>query len=171
MATSYLHIKVPSTGPVVQLLKKGALGRFRPCLEKSGYRGLIVASSQAAPSRRSFSTTPVSQLRDFFPAKDTPHIQTTPAAWPHHGYTKEEMEAVVPAHRPPRNFGDKAAWKIVRLARYCMDKATGMDREQRGDRSKPTTAIKADKPLTEAQWVRHAATSQAIHWLTGVGAL
>jgi len=153
MVTSYLHIKVPSTGPVMQLLKNGALGRFRPCLEKSGYRGLIVASSQAAPSRRSFSTTPVSQLRDFFPAKDTPHIQTTPAAWPHHGYTKEEMEAVVPAHRPPRNFGDKAAWKIVRLARYCMDKATGMDRDQRGDRSKPTTAIKAEKPLTEAQWL------------------
>lgn len=64
------------------------------------------------------------------------------------------MEAVVPAHRPPRSLGDKAAWKIVRLARYCMDKATGMDREQRGDRSKPTTAIEADKPLTEAQWVR-----------------
>lgn len=66
----------------------------------------------------------------------------------------EEMKAVVPAHRKPRTFGDWVAWKTVRFARYCMDKATGMDREQQQtDKKNPTTAVEAQKPLTEAQWV------------------
>lgn len=110
-------------------------------------------SVQFAVKPRAFSTTPAAHLRDFFPYKDTPHIQTTPAAWPHPGYTMEEMTSVVPAHRVPSGFGDWAAWKIVRFARYCMDKATGMDRDQQVDKKNPTTAIVADKPLTEAQWV------------------
>ncbi|RDA90535.1 hypothetical protein CP533_4143 [Ophiocordyceps camponoti-saundersi (nom. inval.)] len=103
--------------------------------------------------RQHFSTTPVSQLRDFFPVKDTPHILKTKPAWPHHGYTAEEMAAVVPAHRKPRNFSDWAAWKIVRIARYWMDKATGMEHEQQVDKKNPTTAVVAEKPLTEAQWL------------------
>lgn len=66
--------------------------------------------------------------------------------------------AVEPAHREPKTIGDKTAWKIVRVARYCMDKATGMDRDQKSDKSKPTTSIVAQKPLTEAQWVSHIDT-------------
>ncbi|KAG8412431.1 inducible alternative oxidase 2 [Metarhizium acridum] len=104
-------------------------------------------------SPRPFSTTPKNHLRDFFPAKDTPHIQTTKAAWPHPGYTLEEMVAVEPAHREPRNFSDWAAWKIVRFARFWMDKATGMGRDQQVDKKHPTTSVVAEKPLTEAQWV------------------
>jgi hypothetical protein len=65
----------------------------------------------------------------------------------------EELRQVTPSHRQPRGFGDWAAWKIVRIARYFMDKATGMDREQQVDKKNPTTAVKAEKPLTEAQWV------------------
>lgn len=103
--------------------------------------------------QRLLSTTSSSQLRDVFPAKETPLIQTTPPAWPHHGYTMEEMKFIAPAHRPPRTLGDHAAWKIVRFARFCMDKATGMDRAQKGDKKHPTTSIAAEKPLTEAQWV------------------
>ncbi|KAF4123325.1 Alternative oxidase [Geosmithia morbida] len=106
-----------------------------------------------SPSRRNFSTTRPIQLRDFFPPKDTPHIQTTPAAWPHPGYTMDEMTAVAPGHREPETVGDRAAWRIVRLARYWMDKATGMERSQYVDRRNPTTALKAEKPLTEAQWL------------------
>ena len=65
----------------------------------------------------------------------------------------EEMTSVVPDHRAPRNFSDWAAWKIVRFARFWMDKATGMDREQQVDKKNPTTAVEAQQPLTEAQWV------------------
>ncbi|KID99426.1 Alternative oxidase, partial [Metarhizium majus ARSEF 297] len=104
-------------------------------------------------SPRLFSTTPKNHLRDIFPAKDTPHIQTTKAAWPHPGYTLEEMMAVEPAHREPRNFSDWAAWKIVRFARFWMDKATGMGRDQQVDKKNPTTSVVAEKPLTEAQWL------------------
>ncbi len=111
-------------------------------------------SQHQCTAQRSFSTTRPSQLRDLFPSKDTARIQTTPAAWPHPGYTMEEMLAVVPAHRKPRGFGDWVAWKTVRFARYCMDRATGMDRAQQVDKAHPTTAVVADKPLTEAQWVR-----------------
>ncbi|KAM0245034.1 hypothetical protein ACHAP5_005706 [Fusarium lateritium] len=107
----------------------------------------------ASQQQRLFSSTPTNQLRDFFTVKETPHIQTTRPAWPHEGYTYDEMMAVEPAHRPPQTVGDHTAWRIVRFARYCMDKATGMDRDQKSDRKKPTTAIAAQKPLTEAQWL------------------
>lgn len=109
----------------------------------------------ACQAPRHFSTTPANQLKDFFPAQDTPQIKTTKPAWPHQGYTMEEMKSVVPAHRAPRGFADWAAWKTVRFARYWMDKATGMDREQQVDKKNPTTAVAAEKPLTEAQWVSH----------------
>ena len=65
----------------------------------------------------------------------------------------EEMLAVQVSHREPRNFSDWAAWKIVRFARFWMDMATGMGRDQKVDKKNPTTAIVAEKPLTEAQWV------------------
>jgi hypothetical protein len=110
-------------------------------------------SCAASQTPRHFSTTKAAQLKDFFPSKDTPHIQTTKPAWPHHSQTMEQMAAVVPAHRKPRGFGDWAAWKIVRFARYWMDKATGMGRDQQVDKKHPTTAVVANKPLTEAQWV------------------
>lgn len=65
----------------------------------------------------------------------------------------EEMAAVVPAHRKPEGLGDLVAWKIVRFARYWMDKVTGMDQAQQVDKKNPTTSVVAQKPLTEAQWV------------------
>ncbi|KAG6065674.1 Alternative oxidase, mitochondrial precursor [Claviceps humidiphila] len=65
----------------------------------------------------------------------------------------EEMLAVEPVHRKPRNMSDWAAWKIVRFARFWMDKMTGMGRAQQVDKKHPTTAVVAEKPLTEAQWL------------------
>lgn len=145
MTTTISHVKLLSSQPSAQLLRTSAL---RQTLQHTSPLRLACVSSP-----RFLSTTPRNQLRDFFPAKDTPQIQTTPAAWPHHGYTFEEMKAVVPAHRKPEGFADWAAWKVVRLARWCMDKATGMDRKQQVDKKNPTTAVLAEKPLTEAQWV------------------
>jgi hypothetical protein len=123
---------------------------------------------------RHFSTTNANQLRDVFPAKDTPFIRTTPPAWSHPGYTEEEMLAVVPGHRQPETLGDWIAWKLVRIARYVLlawtwrkspsittdnkrrwatDFATGIGREQQVDMKNPTTSVVAQKPLSEAQWV------------------
>lgn len=109
---------------------------------------------QQQQQQRTFTTTPASRLRDFFPAKETPHIRVTPPAWPHHGYTEAEMLAVVPGHRPPKTLGDRVAWMLIRTSRWCMDTVTGMSREQKTDGKKPMTAVVAEKPLTEAQWVR-----------------
>lgn len=159
MLSTQVHTHANASRQAAQLGKAAALGFVRSVSTSSSLVGypatlrLGCATLQHHNISRSFSTTPAAQLRDFFPVKETTHIQTTPPAWPHHGYTMEEMAAVVPSHRPPRGFGDWAAWKIVRLARWCMDKATGMDREQQVDKRHPTTAVVASKPLTEAQWV------------------
>ncbi|KAK4163396.1 AOX1 alternative oxidase mitochondrial precursor encoded by the AOX protein [Cladorrhinum sp. PSN259] len=120
--------------------------------------GLRLASVTQKPRQqptrsRQFSTTNAAQLRDFFPAKETAYIRRTPPAWQHHGYTEQEMLAVVPEHREPRTVSDWLAWKLVRLCRYFTDLATGIKPEQQVDKTKPTTAVTAQKPLTEAQWL------------------
>lgn len=159
MLSTQAHVSVKTSRQAAQLGKAAAIGLVRTSSSSSSLLGCpaglrlgAVASIQNHQARL-FSTTPATQLRDFFPVKETAHIQTTPPAWPHHGYSYEEMNSVEPAHRPPRGLGDKAAWRIVRLARYCMDKATGMERSQQVDKKNPTTAIEASKPLTESQWV------------------
>ncbi|CAI6100020.1 unnamed protein product [Clonostachys chloroleuca] len=154
MISTPIHTSVPASSQAIRIAAAGVLRQARPCVHsRLSLKVPICGAALHHPTPRFFSTTPAHQLRDFFPAKDTPHIKTTPAAWPHHGFTAEEMLAVVPDHRPPRTVGDWVAWKIVRIARYCMDKATGMEREQHSDKSKPTTAVVAEKPLTEAQWL------------------
>jgi hypothetical protein len=95
----------------------------------------------------------VARLRDFFPIRETKFINKTPPAWNHHGFAEKELLEVTPTHRPPRNVGDWCAWKFVRLCRWFMDKATGMDAEQKVDKKNPTTSTKAAKPLTESQWL------------------
>ncbi|KAK2023381.1 alternative oxidase [Colletotrichum zoysiae] len=120
----------------------------------TGLRISAVASPQPGSGRgRSFSTTSVTRLKDFFPAKETEHIRTTAPAWPHPGYTEQQMHDIVPDHREPRTVSDWAAWKFVRLARWCMDRATGLGKEQQVDKKNPTTSLIADKPLTESQWL------------------
>ncbi|KAK3943264.1 AOX1 alternative oxidase mitochondrial precursor encoded by the AOX protein [Diplogelasinospora grovesii] len=108
---------------------------------------------QHGPAPRTFSTTSAARLRDFFPPKETAYIRQTPPAWPHHGWTEQEMLAVVPEHRKPKNVGDWVAWKLVRLARWGTDLATGIRADQQVDKKNPTTALKATEPLTEAQWL------------------
>lgn len=63
------------------------------------------------------------------------------------------MLAVEPGHRKPETFGDHFAWKLMRICRWGMDKINGLSPEQKTDKSKPTTAVVAENPLTEAQWV------------------
>lgn len=142
--------------PIVQLgrsltpLKKASLLTY-----PAGLRLASISESQRhGQSARAFSTTSRNQLRDFFPAEETELIRRTPPAWPHHGYSEKDMLAVVPAHREPKTFGDWVAWKLVRTCRWGMDFVTGLSSEQQVDMKHSTTATKAAKPLTEAQWVR-----------------
>jgi len=63
------------------------------------------------------------------------------------------MLSVQVGHREPNNVGDWIAWRLIRLARWFMDKATGLSTNQQVDKKNPTTAVLAEKPLTEAQWL------------------
>ncbi|KAK7923163.1 Alternative oxidase [Apiospora marii] len=118
----------------------------------AGLKGTTICIQQRGNSR-AFSTTPDCKLRDFFPVKETEHIRQTLPAWPHHGYTEQEMLDVVPDHRPPQTMGERVAWKFMRFCRWGMDFTTGMQKEQKVDKANPTTAVTAIKPLTEAQWL------------------
>ncbi|CAJ2501163.1 Uu.00g040160.m01.CDS01 [Anthostomella pinea] len=116
--------------------------------------GLVASTQQRHGSNtRSFSSTPVTHLRDFFPAKETEHIHRTLPAWPHHGYTEQEMLDVVPGHRKPETWGELAAWKFMRFCRWGMDTCTGMRKDQKVDKNNPTTAVATIAPLTESQWL------------------
>ena len=63
------------------------------------------------------------------------------------------MLAVETGHRKPETLGDYIAWKLLRICRWGMDTATGLSKDQKTDKKNPTTAVIAEKPLTESQWV------------------
>lgn len=138
-----------------------------------GYPATLRVASVSHPPRqpspsstRNFSTTPSTQLRDIFPRKESELIRQTPPAWPHHGYTQEEMDSVVPAHRKPETASDWVAWKLVRFCRWWMDLATGLRSGQQVDKRNPTTAVAAERPLTEAQWLGELSSSTCVsHWI------
>jgi hypothetical protein len=148
-----VSIPVHTSRQAAQILKMATLNRAGPLALASHPIGLRFGACAACQTPRLFSTTSATRLKDFFPAKDTPHIKTTKPAWPHKGYTMDEMLAVEPAHRQPRVVSDWVAWKLVRFARFWMDIFTGIKPEQQSDKKNPTTAVAASKPLTEAQWL------------------
>jgi ubiquinol oxidase len=53
---------------------------FRPAV-------LVFQQSQWTPARK-FHSTPRTQIKEFFPEPDTPHIKKTEAAWPHPMYVE-----------------------------------------------------------------------------------
>lgn len=122
--------------------------------------GLRLAASNPSPCQkrglgqpRVFSTTSPARLRDFSPVKETGAVLHTPPLFPHRGYTEEQMLGVATGHRQPRTLGDKFAWRLIRIARWCMDRVTGLSKDQQTDTKNPTTSLTATKPLTEAQWL------------------
>ncbi|KAL2128083.1 hypothetical protein VTI74DRAFT_9749 [Chaetomium olivicolor] len=129
---------------------------------------LVHQTSRQPSTARNFSTTTPNHLRDVFPTKETAFIRKTTPAWEHPGYTEEEMLTVTPGHREPKTVGDWVAWKLVRLARWATDIATGIGREQQVDMKNPTTAVVAQKPLTEAQWLVRVIFLESIAGVPGM---
>lgn len=154
MLSTKVHTRLCSPKQVVQL-SKAVVAPLLPTSSLGYHVGLRTGgiSILQQSHTRSFSTTPERRLRDFFPAKETEHIRQTPAAWPHHGYTEQEMLEVVPDHRPPQTLGEHAAWKFMRFCRWGMDTCTGMRSDQKVDKNNPTTAVSTIRPLTESQWL------------------
>ncbi|KAI2614056.1 alternative oxidase [Hypoxylon fragiforme] len=150
MLSTKVQTKLCAQKQLAQLSRAAATSTL--AVYSTGIRVGIVASQHVGGSR-AFSTNPVTQFREFFPVKETENIRKTPAAWPHHGFSEAEMHAVVPAHRKPKTWGDWIAWKAVRSCRWGMDFFTGMGKEQKVDKTNPTTAVETIKPLSEAQWL------------------
>ncbi|KAL1306679.1 hypothetical protein AAFC00_005351 [Neodothiora populina] len=97
------------------------------------YRKAVLLSSHASlrtaswtVCSRSFHTTNVCSLKGVFPVlSEQPHIRKTDPAWPHPIYTKEQMEAVIVAHRDAKTWSDWTALATIRTLRWGMDLATG----------------------------------------------
>ncbi|PMD51895.1 alternative oxidase [Hyaloscypha bicolor E] len=80
---------------------------------------------QPLQSRRQFSSTSRTRLRDYFPEPEKGQIFKTEAAWPHPGYDGEKMKKdIYFAHREPKDFSDRIALFMVRFLRWGMDTAT-----------------------------------------------
>ena len=112
--------------------------------------------------RRQFSSTPQSQfnksrslrMKEFFPTPDAPHIKTTEAAWPHPIYTEEQMNSVVVAHRDARNWSDKVALAMTRVARFGLDLATGYKHDKAVALNKKDPAAARQKyAMTERKYM------------------
>ena len=86
---------------------------------------ITIQHQQPSTSRRQFSTTRRTSIREFFPEPDAPNIRTTKAAWSHPMYTEDQMNSVVIAHKEAKTASDKVAMAMVRLLRFGLDLATG----------------------------------------------
>ncbi|KAI9823584.1 MAG: Alternative oxidase, mitochondrial precursor [Thelocarpon impressellum] len=77
-------------------------------------------------SRRPFSSTARTQLKEYFPPPtETPHIRLTGPAWPHPVYTEQQMNDIKVAHRETKNWSDWVALSMVRMLRKATDLFTG----------------------------------------------
>ena len=83
---------------------------------------------------RQFSTSRRSNIEFFPPAKDTPNIKETRAAWPHPQISEQQLQSIEGfVHRDCKTWSDKAAYGLVRTARWWMDLFSGY----RHDETKP----------------------------------
>lgn len=116
MSTSRLILQTPlKTG-----IRAAALA-----YHSSTTRPVILLHQHLVATHRHFSTSPVHQVKEFFPEPDTPTIHKTPAAWPHPVYTAEQMNSVAIAHRETRDWSDRVALFAVKVLRTGLDFASG----------------------------------------------
>jgi len=84
-----------------------------------------IVQQQWSGPRRHFTSTPTTQIKDFFPEPDSEKIRVTDPAWPHPIYTEKQMSNVVVAHREVRNMSDRVALTAVKILRWGLDLASG----------------------------------------------
>lgn len=115
---------------------------------------ILLHQNQWTPANRQFSTHGRSQIREFFPEPDSPHIKKTEAAWPHPVYNVEQMNAIKVAHRETRNFSDRFALYAVRVLRWGLDFVSGYRHEKATELSKTDPAAAARKyGMTEKKYL------------------
>lgn len=124
---------------------------------KVGIRPVAIGLHQypwTPTAHRNFSTTPRTQIREFFPSKETPFIKKTEAAWPHPIYTPEQMNSVQVGHREARTASDRFALFMVRMLRWGLDLASGYRHGKASELAKTDPAAAARKyGMTERRYL------------------
>ncbi|KAH8429024.1 alternative oxidase [Aspergillus melleus] len=98
-------------------------------------------------SRRFISSTSQNQIKEYFPAPDTPGVKEVTTAWSHPIYTDSQMRDVKIAHRNAKNWSDWVALSTVRFFRWGMDLVTGYRHP------KPNEVQPARFKMTEKKWL------------------
>jgi len=113
---------------------------------------------QPSQSRRQFSSTSRTRLRDYFPEAEHEHkINKTEAAWPHPPYGAEDLtKKIYFAHREPKDFSDRVALFMVRMLRWGTDLATGYKHHVSSPKKiGDSNAVADTKPyqMSERKWL------------------
>ncbi|KAK3389957.1 mitochondrial alternative oxidase [Podospora didyma] len=125
------------------------------------------ASTTTATETEKDALTIATEADPDAPEGQTP-VDIVHLTWPHKGWTEDVLHAVIPSHRAPRTAGDRFAWRVTRICRWAMDFATGMGADQKVDGKHPTTAVVAQKPLTEEQWMIRFIFLESIAGVPGI---
>nr|AAN39883.1 mitochondrial alternative oxidase [Aspergillus nidulans] len=112
--------------------------------------------------KRFISSTPQSQIKDYFPPPDAPKIVEVKTAWAHPVYSEEEMRAVTVGHREAKNWSDWVALGSVRLLRWGMDLVTGYKHPAPGQED-----IKKFQ-MTEKEWLRRFVFLESVAGVPGM---
>ncbi|KAJ5168732.1 Alternative oxidase [Penicillium canariense] len=117
---TFLHLAVRTySGVAVTTFNTSSLARNR-------------SSPFTYTSKRFISSTPRSQIKEYFPPPTTPGVKEVTSAWVHPVYTESQMESVKIAHREATNWSDWIALGTVRVFRWGMDFATGYKHPEPG---------------------------------------
>ncbi|KAF2088580.1 putative alternative oxidase AlxA [Saccharata proteae CBS 121410] len=85
-------------------------------------------------SKRCFSSTPHTHIKEYFPQPDTEKVRKIEAAWAHPIYSYEDMKRVTIAHRDAKNWSDWVALAMIRTMRWGFDLASGYHHAKPGER-------------------------------------
>ncbi|KAJ9195106.1 hypothetical protein DTO164E3_940 [Paecilomyces variotii] len=102
-------------------------------LQNSNY---AKSQQQRTDNKRVFSTTPRTQIKQFFPPPETDHIADLESSWTHPVFTYQQMRDIKIAHREAKNWSDWVALGTVRLLRWGMDYVTGYRHPPEGQEHK-----------------------------------
>lgn len=166
-----LSTKLPlaSKAAASGLTAAAAVGLGRPLLGVLPRCNRAPSLDSHHASSRSFSTTPPQALRvkQWFPPPEPSRIKYAGPAWEHPVYSEEKMEQIQVAHREARNWSDKVAMGLMRVARWGMDTATGYAEE-----AKPGSPVEHQswrkRPMDERKWLVRIVFLESIAGVPGM---
>ncbi|KAF9888229.1 hypothetical protein FE257_009224 [Aspergillus nanangensis] len=113
-------------------------------------------------TKRFISSTPQQQIKDFFPAPNTPRIKESETAWAHPIYNESQMNQVIVAHRETKNWSDWVALGSVRVLRWGMDLVTGYRHPPAGKEHE------AQFKMTEKKWLTRFVFLESVAGVPGM---